>query len=73
MDCHSVTITLKQVPIKSVISIDVLGVKYDNKVNWFCQVNICIKKSKAALHAIRLIKGYFKKAEIKQLITFDFY
>ena len=73
MDCHPVFITLNQVKIKSVKSMNVLGVQFDSKLNWSCQVNNCIKKSKTALHAIRLIKGYFTKAELKQLITSNFY
>ena len=73
MDCRPVTITLNQVQIKSVTSMNVLGVQFDTKLNWSCQINNCIKKSKAALHAIRLIKGYFTKAEMRQLITSNFY
>jgi hypothetical protein len=49
-----------------------LGVLFDTKLNWSMQSNKCIQKAKIALHAIRLIKGYFIPQEIKQLITSKF-
>jgi hypothetical protein len=51
------TITLNEVQIKLVKSKNVLSVQFDSKLNWSFQVNNCMKKAMAALHAIRLIKG----------------
>jgi hypothetical protein len=73
MDCCPITITLNQVQIKSVKSMKVFGVQFDSKLNLSLQVNNCVKKAMAALQAIRLIKGYFTKAEILQVIASNFY
>ena len=43
------------------------------KMNWSAQVAQTIKKAKKTLHAIKLIKQYFKKDELKQLLTSNFY
>ena len=73
MDCRQISMTINQIPIKSVNSMNVLGVQFDTKMNWSQQVNKCVKKAKTALHAIKLIKGYFTCNELKQLITSNFY
>lgn len=73
MDCRPITIRINQIPIISLNSMNVLGVQFDNKMNWSHQVTKCIKKAKTALHAIKLIKGYFTINELKQLITSNFY
>jgi hypothetical protein len=57
MDSCPVTITLNQVQIVSVNSMNILGVQFDNKLSWSFQVNNCMKKAMATLHSIRLIKG----------------
>ena len=54
------TITSKQ-------SINVLGVQFDSKLTWNDQVNKTINKAKKAFHAIKLIRKYFNKEELKQL------
>ena len=69
MDCRPITIRINQIAIKSSNSMNVLGVQFDPKMNWSHQVTKCIKKAKTALHAIKLIKGYFTINELKQLIT----
>jgi hypothetical protein len=51
MDCLPVTIILIQVPIKSVMLINVLGLNFDTKLNWFSSKQL---NKKSALHAIRL-------------------
>ena len=73
MDCRPITIRINQIAIKSSNSMNVLGVQFDPKMNWSHQVTKCIKKAKTALHAIKLIKGYFTINELKQLITSNFY
>jgi hypothetical protein len=52
---------------------NVLGALFDTKLNWLNKINHCIKKAKMALHAIRLIKGYFTLIELKNFITANFY
>ena len=42
-------------------NMNVLGVSFDSKLNWQSQVEQTIQKSRRALHAINLIKRYFKK------------
>ena len=59
--------------IKSKSSMNVLGVQFDSKLSWSDQVNKSINKSKKTLHAINLIKKYFKTDELKGLLTSNFY
>lgn len=73
MDCRPITLTINQISITSLTTMNVLGVQFDTKMNWSNHVSKCIKKAKVALHAIRLIKGYFTTKELQQLITSNFY
>ena len=52
---------------------NVLGVSFDSKLNWQIQVQNVITKAKKNLHAINLIKKHFKKYEILQLLTANYY
>ena len=53
--------------------LDVLGVLFDSKLNWQPQVSNSITKAKKTLHAIKLIRKYFTRKELNQLITSNFY
>ena len=52
---------------------NVLGVTFDSKLQWGDHSSQTIKKANIALHAIRLIKSYFKSTELRTLITSNFY
>ena len=52
---------------------NVLGVIFDNKLNWAKHVANQISKANRALHAIKLIRKYFSKQEILKLLTSNFY
>ena len=54
-------------------NMNVLGVSFDSKLNWQSQVEQTIQKSRRALHAINLIKRYFNKKELLQLVTSNYY
>ena len=60
-------------PIVSKDSINVLGITFDSKLNWAKHVANQINKANKALHAIKLIKRYFKQDEILSLLTSNFY
>ena len=49
--------------------VNVLRVIFDSKLQWAPQVANCISKSLSALNAIRLIKKFFTKKELLQLVT----
>ena len=51
----------------------VLGVIFDQKLQWSDRVAHCIAKSNKALTAIRMIKRFFSTQELLQLITANFY
>ena len=53
--------------------INVLGVIFDQKLQWTDRVAYCISKSSKALCAIRLISKFFNTTELLQLITSNFY
>jgi hypothetical protein len=72
-DTALVEINLNNNIITSKDSMNVLGVIFDNKLNWAKHVADQISKANRALHAIKLIRKYFSKQEILQLLTSNFY
>ena len=48
---------------------NVLGVIFDTKLQWHARVQSAITKSKKALNAITLIRKYFSKAQLLNIIT----
>ena len=52
---------------------NVLGVQFDSKLQWACQVAQAIQKARKAVHAIRLIWRYFNTNELTNLITSHYY
>ena len=52
---------------------NVLGVVFDCKLNWSEHVAHAIKKSNRSLCALRLLKRYFNPAEMKMLLTSNYY
>ena len=67
----NVRVNKKQVTSKR--SINILGILFDSKLQWNGQVAQSIRKSKQALHALRLVSKYMTKPEIKILLTANFY
>ena len=59
--------------VKSVNEMNVLGVKFDSNLKWSPHVSAVIKKSLAALHAIKLIRKYFTHKELSMLLTSNFF
>ena len=72
-DHQLINLRINNVEIRSKSTINVLGVLFDSKLNWKAQVAQTITKAKRTLHAIKLIKNYFTKDELKQLLTLNFY
>ena len=72
-DTAPILILLNGVIIKSSTKINVLGVIFDQKLQWGDHICHCISKSSKALTAIRLIARYFDSRELLQLITSNFY
>ena len=72
-DTTPIEITLNDTIIKSSKNINVLGVLFDQKMQWTDHVAHCILKSNKALSAIRLIRKFFTRKELLQLITSNFY
>ena len=72
-DTPPIEINLNNNVIISKDSMNVLGVVFDSKLNWAKHIANQINKANKALHAIKLIKRYFSKNEILQLLTSNFY
>ena len=53
---NTIGVTINNITIKSKQSINILGVKFDAKLNWEQYISNIINKSKRTLHGIRLIK-----------------
>ena len=51
----------------------VLGVIFDSKLQWVQHIASAIKKANQALSAIKLIKKYFTKKELLELLTANYY
>ena len=52
---------------------NILGVQFDSKLTWTEQINKTINKYKKALHAIRIIRKYFNKQELLNLLTSNYF
>ena len=72
-DTPPVEITLNNNVLKSKETMNVLGIIFDSKLNWAKHVASQINKANRALHAIKMIRKYFSKDEILQLLTSNFY
>ena len=59
--------------IESKNTMNVLGVIFDSKLQWSAQVSHTILKANRALHAIRMIKNFFTKDELRTLLTANFF
>ena len=69
-DSRPIEISINNVTTKSKDSMNVLGVIFDNKLNWAKHISNQISKSNRALHAIKMIKKIFTLTEILALLTF---
>ena len=72
-DTAPIQIKLNDVMIKSTKSINVLGVIFDQKLQWYEHISLCISKSSKALNAIRLIRRFFSTKELLQIVTSNFF
>ena len=52
---------------------NVLGLKFDTKLQWSNQVASTVMKATRALNAIKLINIYFNTKELLQILTSNFY
>ena len=59
--------------VKSKKSINILGVTFDNKLNWSEHISKVITKFKKSLFALRLLRKYFTLQEMRTLLDAYFY
>jgi hypothetical protein len=72
-DCLPITITLNQIIIRSIDCMNVLGVKFDSKLQWSQHISHTISKANGALNAIRLIRRYFMTKQLLTFVTANYY
>ena len=72
-DTSPIEIRLNNILIKSTKKINVLGVLFDQKLQWSDQVAHTVLKSNKALNAIKLIRKFFTTKDLLQIITSNFY
>ena len=72
-DTPPVEVIVGNVAIKSMQSMNVLGVIFDSKLTWSKHISTQICRANKALHAIRMIKNFFSQSEIITLLTSNFY
>ena len=68
-----IEIIINGTTLKSKQQINVLGVIFDQKLQWSEQVAYCGLKSSRALGAIRIIRRFFSTRELLQLVTSNVY
>jgi beta-glucosidase/6-phospho-beta-glucosidase/beta-galactosidase len=68
-----IDIIINNETVKSKSTMNVLGIQFDSQHKWDSQVAMAISKAERALHGIRLIKRHFRKDELKQLLTSNYY
>ena len=73
MTLLKITINLQNVPVQSKKEMNVLGVIFDSKLNWNSHIANAISKAKKSLYALRLIRKFFTKEEMRQLLDSNFY
>ena len=71
-DYALVTLNINGFEIKSKITIKFLRVFFYSKLMWQPQIENVIKRASKAKHAISLIKKYFKRNELNNLLTLYF-
>ena len=69
----SVTITLGNTVIKSSDTINILGVTFDNKLQWSIHIRKAIDKANKSLNAIKIIRKYFNSSDLIKLITSNYF
>ena len=72
-DCTLIVIELDGSFIISKNTMNVLGVIFDTKLQWAPQIAHCVSRSLNAINAIRLIRKFFNKKELLQLVTSNVY
>ena len=68
-----ITVRVNGFDIVTKNSINVLGVLFDSKLNWSAHIVNVINKANKALNAIKLIRKFFKKSELMNIVTCNFY
>ena len=72
-DAAPIFVNVNGTLIASSKTINVLGVIFDQKLQWSDHVAHCMLKSNKALNALKLIKRFFTTKELLQLVTSNFY
>ena len=72
-DTTPISLNINGTTITSNTKINILGVIFDSKLQWSEHISHAIKRATGALNAIRLIRNFFTKTELLQLITSNFY
>ena len=72
-DTPPIKVRLNNEIITSTKSINILGVIFDQKLQWSDHIALCISKSSKALNAIRLIRRFFTTKELLQIVTSNVY
>ena len=72
-DTTPIRISLNGQLVISNSKINVLGVIFDSKLQWYDQVAHTLKKANSALYAIKMISRFFTFRELVSLITSNFY
>ena len=72
-DHPQIQITITNTTIPSKDRINVLGIIFDSKLQWQYQIQNTINKSKKSLNALILIRKYFTKKQLRQIITSNYY
>ena len=68
-----INLRVNGIQVRSKKSMNVLGVKFDSKLQWNIQVAKTIMKARRASRAIKLIKRNFNVVELRNLLTSNYF
>ena len=72
-DPPKIRIKVENVVIESKKEMNVLGVTFDSKLNWSSHTCKAIAKAKKVLYALRLLRKFFTKEQMRTLLDSYFY
>ena len=72
-DHHPIELIINGRPVVSKTKMNVLGITFDSKLQWQFQVQNTVNKCRQALTAIYMIRKYFTKEQLLQIITSNYY
>ncbi len=73
LNCEPVMIRVGEADVETKDEMKVLGLIFDDKLNWFKHVSKAIQKSNRMLHGLRLLRRHLSTTQANRVVTAFFY